>query len=129
MDYPCCSLCLFVCLFALLVWNLWGWCYRCSVCNIYVSVTILCICDISVLCNCKTFIHVNSYFTVGGEFKLWLCMRKLGISQKFPFWINHSAHLKVGTLCYFMLISDLPNGDKITSVWDYAVLFFVCSSF
>ena len=27
-----------------------------------------------------------------------------------------NAHLKVQTLCYFMLKSDLPNGDEITSV-------------
>ena len=26
------------------------------------------------------------------------------------------AHLKVQTLCYFMLKSDWPNGDKSTSV-------------
>ena len=37
--------------------------------------------------------------------------------------ILDSAHLKVQTLCYFMLKSDLPNGDKIASVSDNAVLF------
>ena len=36
------------------------------------------------------------------------------------------AHLKVRTLCYFMLKSDLPKRDKITSVWDNAVLFSAC---
>ena len=30
--------------------------------------------------------------------------------------ILDNAHLKVQTLCYFMLKSDLPNGDKIISV-------------
>ena len=30
--------------------------------------------------------------------------------------ILDNAHLKVQTLCYFMLKPDLPNGDKITSV-------------
>ena len=30
--------------------------------------------------------------------------------------ILDNAHLKVQTLCYFMLKSDLPNGDKITSI-------------
>ena len=30
--------------------------------------------------------------------------------------ILDNAHLKVQTLCYFMLQSDWPNGDKITSV-------------
>ena len=30
--------------------------------------------------------------------------------------ILDNAHLKVQTLCYFMLKSDWPNGDKITSV-------------
>ena len=30
--------------------------------------------------------------------------------------ILDDAHLKVQTLCYFMLKSYLPNGDKITSV-------------
>ena len=30
--------------------------------------------------------------------------------------ILDNAHLKMQTLCYFMLKSDLPNGDKITSV-------------
>ena len=30
--------------------------------------------------------------------------------------ILDNAHLKVKTLCYFMLKSDWPNGDKITSV-------------
>ena len=38
--------------------------------------------------------------------------------------ILENAHLKVQTLCYFMLRSDLPIGDKITSVLDNAVLFF-----
>ena len=37
--------------------------------------------------------------------------------------ILDNAHLKVQTLCYFMLKSDWPNGDKITSVWDNAILF------
>ena len=37
--------------------------------------------------------------------------------------ILDNAHLKVQTLHYFMLKSDLPNGDKVTSVSDYAVLF------
>ena len=30
--------------------------------------------------------------------------------------ILDNAHLKVQTLCCFTLKSDLPNGDKITSV-------------
>ena len=30
--------------------------------------------------------------------------------------ILDNAHLKVQTLCYFMLKSDLSNGDKSTSV-------------
>ena len=37
--------------------------------------------------------------------------------------ILENAHLKVQTLCYFMLKSDLPNRDKIISVSDNAVLF------
>ena len=37
--------------------------------------------------------------------------------------ILDNAHLKVQTLCYFMIKSDLPNGDKITSVWDNAIFF------
>ena len=37
--------------------------------------------------------------------------------------ILDNAHLKVQTLCYFMMKSDLPNGDKITSLWDDAILF------
>ena len=37
--------------------------------------------------------------------------------------ILNSAHLKVvQTLCYFMLKSDWPNGDKITSVRGNAIL-------
>ena len=42
--------------------------------------------------------------------------------------ILDNAHLKVQTLCYFMLKPDLPNRDKITFVWDYAVLFSACYS-
>ena len=42
--------------------------------------------------------------------------------------ILDNAHLMVQTLCYFMLKSDLPNGDKITSVWDNACLFSACYS-
>ena len=30
--------------------------------------------------------------------------------------ILDNTHLKVQTLCYFMLKSDLPNGEKIISV-------------
>ena len=37
-------------------------------------------------------------------------------SYKWKIAILDNAHLKVQTLCYFMLKSDLPNGDKITSV-------------
>ena len=36
--------------------------------------------------------------------------------------ILDNAHLKVQTLCYFMLKSDLPIGDKIISVGDNAIL-------
>ena len=39
-----------------------------------------------------------------------------------------NVHLKVQTLCYFKLKSDLPNGDKITSVWNNAILFSVLYS-
>ena len=46
--------------------------------------------------------------------------------SKIAIWDN--AHLKVQTLCCFVLKSDLPNGNKITSVWDNAVLFSVHSS-
>ena len=43
--------------------------------------------------------------------------------------ILDNVHWKVQTLCYFMLKSDLPNGDQIKSVWDNAVLFSAfCSS-
>ena len=42
--------------------------------------------------------------------------------------ILDNAHLKVQTLCYFMLKSDLSNRDKITSVRDNAVLFSACYS-
>ena len=42
--------------------------------------------------------------------------------------ILDNAHLKVQTVCYFMLKSDVSNGDKITSVWDNAVLFSACYS-
>ena len=31
-------------------------------------------------------------------------------------------------MCYFMLKSDLPSGNKITSVWDNVVLFSACYS-
>ena len=41
--------------------------------------------------------------------------------------ILDNAHWKVQTLCYIVLKSDLPNGDK-TSVWDNAVLFSACYS-
>ena len=34
----------------------------------------------------------------------------------------NNANLKVQTLCCFMLKSDWPNGDKITSVQDNAIL-------
>ena len=39
--------------------------------------------------------------------------------------ILDNAHLKVQTLCYFMLKSHWPNGSKITSVLDSAILFSV----
>ena len=39
-----------------------------------------------------------------------------------------NAHLKVQTLCYFILKLNLPNGDKITSVRDKALLFSACYS-
>ena len=42
--------------------------------------------------------------------------------------ILDNAHFKVQTLCYFMLKSDLPNGDQITSVSDNAFLFSACYS-
>ena len=42
--------------------------------------------------------------------------------------ILDNAHLKVQTLCYFMLKSDLPNGDKITTVSGNAFLFSACYS-
>ena len=42
--------------------------------------------------------------------------------------ILDNVHLKVQTLCYFMLKSDLQNGNKITFVWDNAVLFSACYS-
>ena len=41
--------------------------------------------------------------------------------------ILDNAHLKVPTLCYFMRKSDLPNGDKITSVGDNALFCFLHS--
>ena len=55
---------------------------------------------------------------------------------KYQIAILDNAHLKVQTLCYFMLKSDLPNGDKITSVSDnanwfsafYSSLFILISS-
>ena len=37
--------------------------------------------------------------------------------------ILDNAHLKVQTLCYFVLKSDWPNGDIITSVSDTTSLF------
>ena len=37
--------------------------------------------------------------------------------------ILDDAHLKVQTLCYFVLKSDWPNGDIITSVSDTTSLF------
>ena len=40
--------------------------------------------------------------------------------------ILDNAHLKVQTLCHFMLKSDLPNGSKITSVGDNAGLLSEC---
>ena len=36
----------------------------------------------------------------------------------------NNANLKVQTLCCFMLKSDWPNGDKITSVRGNAILSF-----
>ena len=43
--------------------------------------------------------------------------------------ILDNAHLKVQTLCYFITKPDLPNGDKLTSVWVNAILFSAfCSS-
>ena len=44
---------------------------------------------------------------------------------KSKFAILDNAHLKVQTLCCFMLNSDWPNGDKITSVLDNVILFSV----
>ena len=38
--------------------------------------------------------------------------------------ILDNAHLKMQTLCYFMLKSNWPNGDEITSVWDKCNFFF-----
>ena len=38
--------------------------------------------------------------------------------------ILDDAHLKVQTLCYFVLKSDWQNGDKITSVCDTAKFLF-----
>ena len=42
---------------------------------------------------------------------------------KWEITIFDNIHLKVQTLCYFMLKSDWPNGDIITSVLDNTVLF------
>ena len=63
-----------------------------------------------------------------GRLKLWKDMR-LGTSVHQLYVIEHEqirhkskiailddAHLKVQTLCYFMLKSDWPDGDKFTSV-------------
>ena len=47
----------------------------------------------------------------------------VGKTYKSKIVIWDDAHLKVQTLCYFMLKSDWPIGDKITSVGDNAVLF------
>ena len=43
--------------------------------------------------------------------------------------ILDNAHIKMQTLCYFMLKSDWPSGDKITSVWENAILFSAFCSF
>ena len=51
------------------------------------------------------FIVLNEYVTVHEKTRY-----KLEIA------ILDNTHLKVQTLCYFMLKSDWPNGDKITSV-------------
>ena len=53
-------------------------------------------------------------------------MRKPDIIRKLQ--ILDNAHLKVQTLCYFILKSDLSIRDKIASVLDNAVLFSACYS-
>ena len=56
----------------------------------------------------------------GSPFKTWSRSEYVTVSEKtwykLKIAILDDAFLKVQTLCYFMLKSDLPNGDKITSV-------------
>ena len=53
-------------------------------------------------------------------FCLFVCFQFVTVHEKTrnesKIAILDNAHLKVQTLCYFMQKSDLPNGDKVTSV-------------
>ena len=49
-------------------------------------------------------------------------------SYKSKIAILGNAYLKVQILCYFMLKSNFPNGDKITSVSGNEVLLSACCS-
>ena len=75
-------------------------------------------------CSCEIRVGL-SYLCMGCQNK-WLYVyvtvhEKTRCKSKTA--ILDNAHLKVQTLCYFMQKSDLPNGDKVTSVWDNAILF------
>ena len=72
----------------------------------------------------------SSYFVQGQPSQAHLCSmgekfvtvhEKTRCKSKIVIFDN--AHLNVQTLWYFMLKSDWPNGDKITSVSDNAILF------
>ena len=73
----------------------------------------------------------------GSPFKTWSRSEYVTVSEKtwykLKIAILDNAFLKVQTLCYFMLKSDLPNGDKITSVWQckfvFCMLFFSLNTY